>query len=536
MTEPMFPTQAAGPLGTGSVLTVSQLTRMLRDAIRAHMPPSVSVVGEISNWRVHSSGHVWFTLKDDKAQLTCVMWADRLRRLKFKPQDGLQVVATGRIDIYAAHGRYQLYADRLEPVGVGALELAFRQLYEKLRKEGLFDEAHKKPLPAFPRTIAIVTSPTGAAVRDMIRTILRRWPAIRLIVVPVRVQGDGAAEEISRAIAQVNRLQRRLGGVDLLIVGRGGGSIEDLWAFNEEAVARAIFASKIPIISAVGHERDTTIADLVADARAATPTHAGEMAVRVMDEILSELAGVSAALTRRIAERLENCRLRLQAMEKEPWFADPAGQIRQHWQGLDELERNLAGAVQGRLRQADRSLGALHLRMQPWRPDVQLAQWRTRLEAIAGRLHRAVDVRTRRYAEHLAAAYRALRLGSPVGGIAGSAERLASAAGRLEAAFVRHVETLRGRLDAWQGRLEASSHKRVLKRGFTITRHAATGKIITSAAQVQPGQTITTETADGRFGSTVKAEAAEHARKVQDKPPPAKPEQLMLPIDPPSPE
>ena len=241
--------------------------------------------------------------------------------------------------------------------------MAFKQLYERLSREGLFDARHKQPLPAFPQTIAIVTSPTGAAVRDIIRTILRRWRAIRLIVVPVRVQGDGAAGEIAEAIRTVNHLRERLGGVDLLIVGRGGGSIEDLWAFNEEIVARAIFASRIPVISAVGHERDRTIADFVADARAATPTHAGEMAVRLLDEVLADLARLQAGLTSRIQQTLETCRLKLQAAERVGWFAEPVEQVRRYGLLIDEAARGLGDAVQegDPIVREQRDLGWRHL-------------------------------------------------------------------------------------------------------------------------------------------------------------------------------
>jgi exodeoxyribonuclease VII large subunit len=438
-------------------LTVSQLTRMVRDTLRAMLPPVVSVVGQVSNFRPAASGHAWFTLKDDQAQLSCVMWADKVRRLKFKPQDGLEVVASGSIDVYAAQGRYQLYVERLEPVGVGALELAFRQLYEKLLKEGLFDPSHKKPLPRYPGTIAIVTSPTGAAVRDIVRTILRRWPAIRLIVVPVRVQGDKAVEDIVRAIRWINQLRDQL-GIDLMIVGRGGGSIEDLWAFNEEPVARAIFASRIPVISAVGHERDTTIADLVADVRAATPTHAGELAVRVLNEVLAELDDRADRLCRQMADRLEWHRLRLRAIEKEPCIADPSGRLRLRRQTLDRLGWEIRSHVHTFLAGEGRRLAEIRLRMQRVRPDVQLTRARTRLEETGARLPRAV-----------------------------------AAAARIRM----------NQLDAMHARLEASNPRLVLQRGFTITRDAATGKLITAARNVRPGMAVATETAQGEFQSVV---------------------------------
>jgi exodeoxyribonuclease VII large subunit len=444
------------PAGPGP-LTVSQLTRMVRDTLRAMLPPVVSVVGQVSNFRPAASGHAWFTLKDDQAQLSCVMWADKVRRLKFTPQDGLEVVASGSIDVYAAQGRYQLYVERVEPVGVGALELAFRQLYEKLLKEGLFDASHKKLLPRYPGTIAIVTSPTGAAIRDIVRTILRRWPAIRLIVVPVRVQGEKAVDDIVQAIRRINAVGDDF-GIDLMIVGRGGGSIEDLWAFNEEAVARAIFASRIPIISAVGHERDTTIADLVADVRAATPTHAGEIAVRVLNEVQAELDDQAEQLRRQMADRLEWHRLRLQSIQKEPCIADPAGQLRLRGQDLDRLGWGIQSRVQRLLAGQTGRLAEIRLRMQRVHPDVQLTRARTRLEETAARLPRA------------AAAHARLKV---------------------------------GQLDAMQARLEASNPRQVLQRGFTITRNVATGRLITAAGHTRPGMTIATETARGECQSVV---------------------------------
>jgi len=489
----------------GGTLTVGQLTRLIRDAIRANLPARVAVIGEISNWRRHRSG-VWFTLKDDNdppAQLNCVMWTDRLLQLKFKPQDGLQVIARGQVDVYAPHGRYQLYVESLEPVGVGQWELAFKQLYERLSREGLFDARHKQPLPAFPQTIAIVTSPTGAAVRDIIRTILRRWRAIRLIVVPVRVQGDGAAEEIAEAIRTVNHLRERLGGVDLLIVGRGGGSIEDLWAFNEEIVARAIFASRIPVISAVGHERDQTIADFVADARAATPTHAGEMAVRLLDEVLADLARLQASLTSRIQQTLETCRLKLQAAERVGWFAEPVEQVRRYGLLIDEAARGLGDAVQEVLRRHRTRLEDATLRLQTCRPDVQLAKFRTRLDETAGRLLRAMKSYNNSLAGRLSVAEASLRASAPHRQISLRLGELERAHLRMNHLVRRFLQSQIERLENWRSRLEASSHQQVLKRGYTITRDARTGKIITSVSQIRAGQRISTETADGRFTSRV---------------------------------
>ncbi len=509
-------------------LTVSQLTRMVRDTLRAVLPPVVSVIGQVSNFRPASGGHAWFTLKDDQSQLSCVMWADKVRRLKFKPQDGLEVVASGNIDVYAAQGRYQLYIERLEPVGVGALELAFRQLYEKLLKEGLFDAARKRPLPRFPSTVAIVTSPTGAAVRDIVRTILRRWPAIRLVVVPVRVQGEKAAEEIARAVARVNEVGADL-GIDVMIVGRGGGSIEDLWAFNEEVLARAIHASRIPVISAVGHERDTTIADLVADARAATPTHAGEMVVRVMAEVLAELDDQAEQLNRQIADKLAWHRLRLEALEKERCIADPAGRLRLAWQGLDRMGWQAQSHLQRLLTGQLARLGEVRLRMQQVHPNVQMARTRLRLEEATGRLWRAAGAYVKLKATALETTEACLRQVSPLRQVEALGQRLAASVSCMQLVLRRDLQAAGKDLDALLARLEASSPRQVLKRGFTITRNAATGALVTAAEQVRPGTVVRTETGAGEFDSVVAPDGKPSPRPR--KRPPEDTTQLSLPID-----
>ncbi|MGB2985068.1 MAG: exodeoxyribonuclease VII large subunit, partial [Phycisphaerae bacterium] len=308
--QPFNPNLIQAPAGerpgaAGGPLTVSQVTALVKQAIESALPSTIHVVGEISNFKRHSSGHLYFTLKDRFSELGCVMWRSAAATLKFKPADGLEVIATGTVEVFERTGRYQLYVRRIEPRGVGALELAFRQLCEKLSKEGLFDERHKQPLPAYPERMVLVTSPTGAAVADMLRTIERRFPCVQVFVFPVRVQGPGAASEIAAAIRRVNANSTALGGVDVMIVGRGGGSLEDLWPFNEEVVARAIHASRIPIISAVGHEVDVTIADLVADVRAATPTAAAELAVPVLEEVLAGLAAHESRLSRAVRAKID---------------------------------------------------------------------------------------------------------------------------------------------------------------------------------------------------------------------------------------
>jgi exodeoxyribonuclease VII large subunit len=282
------------------VETIAQLTvrikRLLEDRIRY-----VVVKGEISGWKPHPSGHFYFSLKDADAILPCALFRLDAQRLKFRPADGMQVIASGTIEVYVKQGRYQLVVQRMEPEGLGALMLQFEQLKERLAKEGLFDEARKRAIPRFPATIAIVTSPVGAALQDMLRVITSRWPKVRILLYPVRVQGEGAAQEIAAAIGHLNLARP---DVDVLIVGRGGGSIEDLWAFNEEIVARAIHGSRIPVVSAVGHETDFTIADFVADLRAATPTDAAAKVTPVLADVEARLTELKAKLDSGLRNRL----------------------------------------------------------------------------------------------------------------------------------------------------------------------------------------------------------------------------------------
>ena len=282
------------------IYTVSQVNALIKVVLEDSLPPRLIVRGEISGWKQHTSGHCYFSLKDENAVLPCVIWASKFKNVKFSPEDGMAVLATGHIDVYTVGGKYQLYVDKLEPEGVGALQLAFEQMYKRLKAEGLFEEKYKKPLPAYPERIGILTSESGAAVHDIKDSIHNRWPPARLFLYPVPVQGEGAAEKIAAALGDMNRRNKEL-KLDILIVGRGGGALEDLWAFNEEVLARAIFDSKIPVISAVGHEVDTTIADLVADARASTPTKAGVVAVPDMQEVLEHVAN----LEKRLASQLK---------------------------------------------------------------------------------------------------------------------------------------------------------------------------------------------------------------------------------------
>ena len=322
-------------------LTVTQLNLYLRDLLDSQsLLANVCVRGELSNYKIYPSGHHYFTLKDNESSLKCVMFKSNSMRLRFRPESGMGVTAWGRVSVYPRDGVYQLYCTQLMPEGTGDLQVAFEQLKAKLDAEGLFDPSHKKPLPAFPERIAIITSSAGAAVHDMIRILGRRWPMAKLLLLPVRVQGSEAPAEIAGAIRYANEFKL----ADLIITGRGGGSIEDLWAFNDERVARAIFASEIPVISAVGHEPDVTISDYVADRRASTPSNAAEIAVPDQREISDLLAGYDLRTSQAMRKRIGSLRDRLEAVQARRVMTAPTAHIDQRRMELDRSRERLAAA------------------------------------------------------------------------------------------------------------------------------------------------------------------------------------------------
>ncbi len=338
------------------VYAVSELNGLIK-ALLDSVPElsGVCVRGEISNYKVYPSGHHYFSLKDEGGVIRCVLFKSQALRLRFRPENGMKVIAVGRVSVYPRDGAYQLYCDALSPDGVGDLHVAFEQLKEKLWREGLFDEAHKKPLPKYPKTIAIITSPAGAAVHDMIRILRRRYPLAKVKLLPVRVQGAEAPAEIVGALRYAGR--HRV--ADVIITGRGGGSIEDLWAFNDERVARAIYNCELPVISAVGHEPDVTIADFVADARAATPSHAAEMAVPDRAELLEKLQSQRLRMARSEHRRLEQLRRRLTELAGKRVLTDPLAPVQDKRLLLDHAQKELIHAAQVRLAEPRRALAAL---------------------------------------------------------------------------------------------------------------------------------------------------------------------------------
>ena len=424
-----------------TVYSVTRLNNEIKDLLDA-VPGyrSLLVQGEISNYKAHSSGHHYMTLKDEGAAINAVMFRSDAMRLKFRLENGMKVIVRARVSSFPRTGQVQLYLSEVIPDGAGALSLAFEQLKNKLQAEGLFDPAHKRPIPSCPTRVALVTSPTGAAVRDMIRILGRRWPLAAVTVYPAQVQGQGAAESIARAIALVNAI----GEAEVILCGRGGGSMEDLWAFNEEVTARAIYESGIPVISAVGHEPDVTIADFVADLRAPTPSGAAELAVPDRAEY-------------RAAWRALDARLR----------EAPCKSVRQHRARLEGLQERL------RLRT----------------PAHYIADKRVLLDQMSDRLLTAIPARLARDAQRLDAQRRALMRVGPVRQMQ-EARRLADLRRRLLAAGQETTQAHRLHFAQMAATLDAISPLRVLARGYAVATKGKRGGVVTDAAKLRAGDTL----------------------------------------------
>ncbi len=429
------------------IYTVGQVNTLIKTALESNLPGRLTVAGEISDWKLHSSGHCYFSLKDEGSVLPCVMWGSNFKKVKFRPESGMAILATGHIDVYEPQGKYQFYVERMEPAGVGALQLAFEQMVKRLAAQGLFDEKHKKPLPKYPQRIGILTSESGAAVHDIVDSIFNRWPCVRLYLYDVPVQGDGAAEKIAAAIREVNRRNDKL-KLDILIVGRGGGSLEDLWEFNEEALARAIYDSKIPVISAVGHEVDVTIADLVADARASTPTKAGVAAVPDAREVLEQLSAMASRLAVEVKGLVELAGEKMRTLLASSVFRNPLLAVRNREQQLDETASLLGEMMRGRLAEAKEDLGGLYEQVVRIEPHRLLGRKMVIVNELGGRANAAIRA---------------------IFGRAGM------------------------QVTAYENRLRGLNPKAVLKRGYSITTLKKTGAVLKKAGEVQIGDTLVTE-------------------------------------------
>jgi exodeoxyribonuclease VII large subunit len=421
-----------------AILTVSALNQL----IRLHLEevfPDVWVEGEISNLRIPSSGHVYLTLKDTSSQIRAVIFRSSGRLLRFTPQDGMLVLCRGQVSVYGPRGEYQLLVTYLEPRGVGALQLAFEQLKERLKKEGLFDPAHKRPLPLFPKRIGVVTSPTGAAIMDILKVLRRRFANVQVLLNPVPVQGEGAAQSIATAIEEFNNM----GGIDVLIVGRGGGSLEDLWAFNEEIVARAIYTSRIPVISAVGHEVDYTISDFVSDLRAPTPSAAAEMVVQNKKDLIQQITSWTDRLQMAMHVRLETYQAHLK--QQVTTLRDPQKTIQASFMRLDELDSRIRQAVNNTVRH--------HRKHHNHLQDVLLYQ-----SPVESLKRFSVNVN-----------HTIMRLNQGVGFI---------------------LKSQRARLDGVFGCLDSLSPLAILKRGYSLTYRLPQMRLVKKAVQVAPGDRV----------------------------------------------
>lgn len=434
---------------TKQILTVSELTAEIKAVLEEGFP-FIWVVGEISNFRKPASGHFYFTLKDDEAQgsaqINAVMFRGQNRSLGFLPEDGMMVTGLGRISVYEPRGSYQLIFEYLEPKGVGQLQIAFEKLRARLEAEGLFEESRKRPIPFLPKKIGVVTSPTGAVIHDIMKVVNRRFPDMRIEIAPVRVQGEGAEREIAEAI----RLLNRRGEADVMILGRGGGSLEDLQAFNAEVVARAIFESEIPVISAVGHETDFTIADFVADVRAPTPSAAAEMAVPVKSDLAAQLAGLRQSLINRMY-------------------------------GLVEAKRTALAEMSRRL---------VH-------PSRRIQDFRLRLDDLTQRLGQSCLRRVRGERERLAWRVAAVRRSGTLKAVSRQRERVGVLRERLASGIRAVLERAASRQRETHARLRLLGPEAVLSRGYAITRTVPDGAIVRDAAKVAGGALLDIKLAKG---------------------------------------
>lgn len=429
------------------IFSVSQLNRQARQLLETHLP-LLWVEGELSNVSTPSSGHWYFTLKDDQAQVRCCMFRNRNTLVRFKPQQGQHVLLRARVSLYEGRGDYQIIAEHMEEAGSGALQRAFDELKHRLSQEGLFNEAHKKTLPAIPQHIGVITSPTGAAIRDVLSVLERRFPSIPVTVIPVAVQGKESAPQIVKAIDLANRA----GLFDVLLLTRGGGSMEDLWSFNEEIVGRAIFNSELPIVSAVGHEVDFTIADFVADLRAPTPSAAAELLVPDADDWLDKFIGFEVLLEESMRRRLQQWQRHLHNLRQR--LRHPRERLEQQSQRLDNLELRLKNHIKTLLGDYKNRLQQLQIRQQAQHPQVRLQQLN---------------------------------------------ERVASCHNRLQTAQFRLIERKQKALGEAARMLNTLSPLNTLERGYALVTDEQTQKVITRSDQVMPGTTVNTRVAQGEF-------------------------------------
>ncbi|BCS53679.1 exodeoxyribonuclease VII large subunit [Geobacter sp. SVR] len=429
-----------------TILTVSRLTALLRGVLEENFE-HVWVQGEVSNLSIPSSGHLYFSLRDAGAQLRCVMFKGSARNLRFRPTNGMALIVRGRISVFDQRGDYQLICEYIEPAGIGALQAAFVQLKERLAGEGLFDQGRKCPMPLFPRRVGVITSATGAAIHDILNVLKRRFASLEVLLYPVRVQGEGASREIAAAIDDMNRLKL----ADVLIVGRGGGSLEDLWAFNEEIVARAVFRSRLPVISAVGHETDWTICDFVADLRAPTPSAAAEMVIASADELRGQVTALGYRLRLAMESRISGLESRVEALRRS--LHDPTTMLGHLSQRVDDLAERLGLALDNNVTRRRERFDRLEAKLLHHTPVRQVDSMRQRLNLLSARTERLT---------------------------------------------MHRIQELRHAFVALASRLEVLSPLNTLSRGYAIAIRLADGKVVSDAAGLTEGERLRLSFRSGR--------------------------------------
>jgi exodeoxyribonuclease VII large subunit len=476
--------------GQVRALNVTQLVRLVRETLEANLD-QCWVVGEVSNARLAPSGHLYFTLKDPNSAISVVMFRSAAARLRFKVADGMQIVMRGRVDLYETRGALQFYAEEMEPRGLGALQLAFEQLKERLGREGLFDQARKRALPFLPAVVGIVTALGGAGLRDIVTILLARYPNMQIIIRAARVQGAGAAAEITQAIDDLNADAR----AEVLIVGRGGGSLEDLWAFNEEVVARAIHRSRIPVISAVGHEIDYTIADFVADVRAPTPTAAAQLVVPDKAALCRRLDETAATLNGAAVSALSNYRRRVDQLSAR--LREPRAALRQARQRADEAAAALGSALASHFDDRRRHVGALSAHLVP--PGALVRAFRLGAERVALHLAQAMGARVERMRMRVDAAGARLGEAAPRAMAERRRAAVAAVAVRLGTAMERAEGRRGAALAALAARLDAVSPLKVLERGYAVATNLRDGRVVIDAAAVEVGDELDVRLRRGRL-------------------------------------
>ncbi len=457
--------------------TVSELTDAIKFTLNSDYA-DVWVTGEISGITCPRSGHIYFSLKDPEAQISAVIWRSSVARMNFKPEDGMQVLCRGYVDVYPQRGNYQLIIRVIQPIGEGNLRIAFRQLHERLRGEGLFEPEHKVPLPQIPKRVVLITSPTGAAIRDFLSVVNRRWPQLEILIVPVQVQGSQAAGQIAEAIKTFGRSNGPF-SPDVLVVTRGGGSIEDLWAFNEEVVVRAIFAAKVPVVSAVGHEIDVTLSDLVADIRALTPTEAGEKLVPSRLELVEALRSSQVRLSNSMDHKFRNCQAALQQISRRRSIRQPLDHIHRHSVLVDALEARLLTNSKRQFEVAKQKL------------DSHFERLRTSLRTLAPRFRSQLD-----------ALARSKVIQEPLTTVHHHRGEIKSMEQRLRLAIAALIEKKTNSTKLAAAKLRAFNPKNVLQRGFSLTVDK-NGTPIADCQTLSSGDTIETWLGIGKVTSTV---------------------------------